>query len=751
MSDEPPEFTYIAPPNPMIGRRVEVFFRVEALLATGGMGAAYLARHEVFGVRCVIKLILPHLVSDGPSLERFKREAKAGALLEHDNIVQVQGGGVLEDTGQMYLRFAYIKGQPLDEYVAERGGRLSLHETVYLIFQLLDACDYMHAANVIHRDLKPSNIIVVVKPGKRVSPHINIIDFGIAKILDSDDQQTGSGMTVGTPTYMAPEQVDDAAGAGPLADIFAIGVIAYELLTGQLPWGRPDNPIALYHKQRTEPPATPPEDLVSAEVAEVLMRWISLRADLRPTAPECAIELACVVPATENNPNGTQLLMEIKPTWAETSPTNAQTLPNAIDVPRGRRRKLPAASPPLGHDGRLPPLKVVTVAPAAPPPSESEAVPSALPAEATTRERPRGGSGAATTPSSTPDSVTVHEAADSQRALVLPQTWAVLASMPTGLESRKFSAPTPLPATRERSIVAASELVPKPAGTPGPQPYAHAELPAVVVSITQLSRRTPEPTTPPPEPRPLQREPAPFVLLPGFAWARSRRKVVLGALGCALVVVASLAVVSFGSRSNQNEAADTRPLPRIDSGKFGRAPSVSTTDAARPAGQSQIIAVRSPGVHDTRASDAATPPPGIGSATVDASDSRAAVAAVGRHASDDRPPATPPANHRPLNVEPETSRRVATSLTPPASPIRAPGKSAVPDDAAKNRTGVIVVPRSQAWVKVWIDQVDAGTTPVRAEKVPVGVHKVLLVAESHRETVMVTVTAGRESVIERNW
>jgi len=280
-------FPYVVPVDPNLGRRVDAYFILRVLLGRGGMGSAYLAENEVLAhIKCVVKLVHAEIARSPMALSRYKTEAEALSLLNnHDNIVKLHGIGVLED-GQLFLRFEFVDGTTLARYLTDHDGRLPLRKAAYFIFQMCAALQYAHDRGVIHRDLKPDNVMIENPAGGHLKERIKILDFGIAKVINSLGDATASGMMMGTATFCAPEQMANAAGATATADVFSLAQILYFMLTGTLPWGIPDSDVVIYHKQRTEPPACPPADLVPPAVTKVIHRALALVPEDRPTMHE---------------------------------------------------------------------------------------------------------------------------------------------------------------------------------------------------------------------------------------------------------------------------------------------------------------------------------------------------------------------------------------------------------------------------------------------------------------------------------
>lgn len=205
-------------------------YRVKKLLGQGAMGAVYLAEDTKLHRPTALKIPKFDQQQDAGLLERFYREARAVATLFHPNICPVLDVGEIE--GQIFLSMAFIKGRPLSDF-ARSDKQQSQRSVAKLVMKLAKALKEAHDIGVVHRDLKPANIMVSKKGGEPV-----VMDFGLARQLDSNEARvTQSGYIVGTPAYMSPEQVEGASdGVGPLSDQYSLGVVLYELLTGQMPF-----------------------------------------------------------------------------------------------------------------------------------------------------------------------------------------------------------------------------------------------------------------------------------------------------------------------------------------------------------------------------------------------------------------------------------------------------------------------------------------------------------------------------------
>lgn len=218
---------------PTVGRLSELFPALEIieLLGAGGMGAVYKARQEGLDRVVALKILPEELAHDVKFALRFTREARTLAKLNHPNIVSVYEFGKVQDT--FYFLMEFVDGPTLREVVS--GGQLSPQHALAIVPHLCDALQFAHDKGVIHRDIKPENILMA-KDGS-----VKIADFGLSRILGSENQPTvltGTHQIMGTPRYMAPEQLEGAHGVDHRADIYSLGVVFYEMLTGELPIGR---------------------------------------------------------------------------------------------------------------------------------------------------------------------------------------------------------------------------------------------------------------------------------------------------------------------------------------------------------------------------------------------------------------------------------------------------------------------------------------------------------------------------------
>jgi serine/threonine-protein kinase len=219
--------------DPLVGQQIDGRYEVVALLGEGGMGQVYEVRHVALDRRFAMKLLRRELARDEELAARFIDEAKATASIRHPNVVQITDFGELPD-GLPYFVMELLQGQTLG-HVIKAGGPIPAARAVRILEQVAAALAGAHAAGVVHRDLKPDNVFLVGgMAGGQASDDVRVVDFGAAKIVGSS-RVTRQGIVFGTPHYMSPEQ----ASGQPVdlrADIYALGVIMYEMFTGRVPF-----------------------------------------------------------------------------------------------------------------------------------------------------------------------------------------------------------------------------------------------------------------------------------------------------------------------------------------------------------------------------------------------------------------------------------------------------------------------------------------------------------------------------------
>ncbi len=244
-------------------------YRVEALIGRGGMGAVYRAEEEGLSRKVALKVIAPELAQDERFRERFLRESQIAASLDHPHVIPIYQAG--EEEGLLYLAMRYVEGTDLARLLAEEGA-LEPRRAVELLSQIAEALDAAHEQGLIHRDVKPSNVLIAEAAGRE---HCYLGDFGLTKRTGSLSGATAAGDIVGTLEYVAPEQIT----GDPLderADVYSLGCVLYECLTGQSPFPRATDVALLWahvHEEPTPPSKARPE--LPKELDTVLARALA--------------------------------------------------------------------------------------------------------------------------------------------------------------------------------------------------------------------------------------------------------------------------------------------------------------------------------------------------------------------------------------------------------------------------------------------------------------------------------------------
>jgi serine/threonine-protein kinase len=269
------------------------------------MGHVFRATNELVGRTVAIKVLRSEHATNASIVERFLREARAANLVRHPNVVDVLDVGSDAD-GAPFIVQELLLGEDLAKYVERRGGRLELGEIGEYILPVIEAVAEAHARGVVHRDIKPENVFLAESGSKRVP---KLLDFGISKIRLPGVRTTDVGVMMGTPAYMAPEQIQGGQGADPRSDVWALGIVLYELLSGRHPFPSHEAP-AMFVAIVTEdvPPLASAMPTVSPALARVVERCLRRNRDERyATALELARDLRHVLDGTEIEPTDRRL------------------------------------------------------------------------------------------------------------------------------------------------------------------------------------------------------------------------------------------------------------------------------------------------------------------------------------------------------------------------------------------------------------------------------------------------------------
>jgi eukaryotic-like serine/threonine-protein kinase len=252
-------------------------FRIQRLLGRGGMGIVYLAEHPIIGSKVAIKFLHESMCASPELVGRFYDEARAVNLIGHENIVGIYDLSVLAPS-RYYIVMEYLDGSSLSAML--RAGRVAPHTAIEILLQLADALRAAHGRGVVHRDLKPENVFLLKRHGR--DHFVKLVDFGIAKLADRQSgARTAAGMIVGTPEYMAPEQCENAR-VDRRTDVYALGVMAYEIATGRLPFTGQGIPQILLAQLRERP--APPRQVdpsVPPALERIILKALSKKPEER--------------------------------------------------------------------------------------------------------------------------------------------------------------------------------------------------------------------------------------------------------------------------------------------------------------------------------------------------------------------------------------------------------------------------------------------------------------------------------------
>jgi serine/threonine-protein kinase len=315
-----------------LGERFQGKYEIVRLLGVGGMGRVYQARHLDLDTMVAIKVLSSALNRDHDAIERFKREARAMAKIQHPNAVRVIDYGVGDEN--CYLVMEFLEGESLRDRLQKRG-RLPVAETVKYAEQVFYALEFMHRKGITHRDLKPDNIFLQQDDGLEV---VKVLDFGIAKVQTAtavNSNLTRDGMMIGTPRYMSPEQCQGQAVDGR-SDLYSFGVVLYEMLSGTVPFDD-ENPFVTALKHINNP--LPPLHAVAPDLAPEIVATIH-KALAKPAAErhQSAKEFAQALLAAANmTPALNMPMLDAETTTNELTPVATPTKDAPTDRKGGRK------------------------------------------------------------------------------------------------------------------------------------------------------------------------------------------------------------------------------------------------------------------------------------------------------------------------------------------------------------------------------------------------------------------------------
>jgi serine/threonine protein kinase len=347
-------------------------YRLDALLGAGGMGEIYRAENTGLGRNVAIKLMLEEHAGNADTVARFLREARAASIVRHPNVVDVLDVAQADD-GTPFIVQELLDGNDLAQYVYERGGKLAPRQAIEILLPVVDAIAFAHQRGVIHRDLKPENVFLARGPTGQITP--KLLDFGISRIVSADfERMTATGTTVGTPAYMSPEQVRADVPIDARTDVWALGVILFEIVSGARPF-QADSPGALFLKIATEDarPLFEVAPEVSRALSDVVAKCLQpIAAKRYAAAADVARDLRSVLDS------GGGEVCDTEPGYGPFGEDAAAARPPAV-APAAIAPPPPAALPSFAFLPRVPsPAQPAPRQPGPPQPGPSLPVPSLL-------------------------------------------------------------------------------------------------------------------------------------------------------------------------------------------------------------------------------------------------------------------------------------------------------------------------------------------------------------------------------------
>jgi serine/threonine-protein kinase len=260
--------------DPMIGQALAERYVIEARIGAGGMGVVYRARDIDARRDVAVKVLAPELCADPTNRQRFLREAQAANRLRHPHVIEIDASGETDD-GLVYLVMEYLHGEPLSRVIAR--GPLPPLRAAHVTLQIASALALAHELEVVHRDIKPDNVFLLDRGG---SDHVKLLDFGLARVK-GERRLTANGAVLGTPEYMAPEQARGLTLTGR-ADLYAVGCVLYEMLTGQPPFVGSTTDLVIAHVRETPTPPSQHIGPLPMGLEAVVLSLLAKEPLLRP-------------------------------------------------------------------------------------------------------------------------------------------------------------------------------------------------------------------------------------------------------------------------------------------------------------------------------------------------------------------------------------------------------------------------------------------------------------------------------------
>jgi streptogramin lyase/tRNA A-37 threonylcarbamoyl transferase component Bud32 len=351
-------------PDPRLGTEI-AGYRIESVLGRGGMSVVYLAEHTGLKRKAALKLLTPELALDERFRERFVRESQMAAALDHPNIIPIYEAGEID--GVLYIAMRYVRGTDLKSLLGAEGA-LPPERALAICTQAAAALDAAHAEGLVHRDVKPANILLAPGPRADSPDHVYLSDFGVTKRTSSGTGLTGTGQFVGTLDYAAPEQIEGR----PLdarTDVYSLGCVLYECLTGEVPFPRESDMAVLWaHMSQPPPTVTDRKPELPAAIDEVVAKAMAKSPDDRfatcgelTDAARDALTLGTGMASSFAEASGTGTGVAA-PEAPQAPPQPAGPLgPVVPEVPPGAGHPPEAPGRPLLSRNRLVPLAAILV------------------------------------------------------------------------------------------------------------------------------------------------------------------------------------------------------------------------------------------------------------------------------------------------------------------------------------------------------------------------------------------------------